>query len=216
MNIYQGASLAATFAVATAAASGLALSFNNFDGSVVEYATTYTHGLILVAASVGLKLKTGFGDHQHFGEEGTSAYRTRYIGFILGALSWIFWSASAPIITQPSKAAELLLCALALSTLWIFVHFLEMACGPKSRPEATPPPPEEVEAKQKSIAHRLWVKMSRYLWVAFNIGYMVLLLMYTGYIGGWSDVGSVYYLLIFVGIVFLDALVDDSYKRCMS
>ena len=188
MNSFQSFNLSATIAILLLVPVGLHENFNEYS-STVAYLTQNVEAVVLAAFMVLFKLKSHLDDHQYFGEiEDNKAGAIRYTEFAIGTISWIVFGLAAIDAAEPKRAAELLIVAFLISTLWVFVHLTQMYQLPRS-------------SEQGSAVKRL-------SWVLFNIGYVLALL---GFILSSAEYHWVS-LLLLMALLTIDIIFSKSFS----
>src|SRR5271166_6639102 len=132
VNLFQRVNVTATFTVVSTSAAGLVHGISGDEArpgaTAYEFAVTHREVIGIVVFSILLRFKTCFDDHYYFGDRhsGPRDYWT-LIGFLLGLLSWATWIISGSLSYNARYAAFWLLVTIGISTIWIVLHFLEVA-----------------------------------------------------------------------------------------
>jgi small-conductance mechanosensitive channel len=194
MNLFQAANGAATFLILGALVAGLAKRFDTVIGSPVDYLLAHLEIAYLGLFIVVFRIKTLLDDQRHFAEPRQDKSAFRYIGFVLAIISWIFWALAAYLLTSTLRAGELMAVSLLVSTLWIGVHAIEILVD-KDRRE-----------------NELLISLVREKWVLVNVGYMLCLVAYVGWLRPLIAPGTISPLLLLLGLLLFDLITSRSLR----
>jgi len=195
MNIFQRINLTASFLVLGALIGAFSKAILNINGPIFSHLMQRLDILLLAGFVFVFKVKTMFDDHQHLGESQQEKGGFRHAGFLLALVSWVFWALAAYLIFSPEKAAELMLVSISVSTAWIAVHLIEVLLDKKRR------------------AEELTVSLMREKWVIINIGYILLLGSYLGWLDPIVPKGNHTVLYALFGLLIFDYLTSRSYPK---
>ena len=195
MNLFQSANGAATFLVLGATGFGTANAIKATNEPIVELAMENPSLPLLIFFLIAFKIKTALDDHKHFGEPYQFKTIFRYIGFFLAFFSWFFMALSGYFIGSPLRATELLGYALAISTLWVFVHLMEIWRA-KERPST-----------------ELIISLIREKWVVVNILYILCIITYSGWLSPIIESENWYLLASMLVILLFDVVTSRSFKN---
>ena len=165
MNIFQSINI--TTGVGVVAACGVALnraiSELRPEVSLLDAASKNAVPLLVALFIILFRIKTMLDDHQHLSEERQKKGGLRHIGFLMALFSWLFWVLAAYLVFTPSRAAQLMIISIAISTAWIAVHLIELIVD-------------------KRRTQEIATSLLREKWVLFNVAYIVTLGVFIGWI----------------------------------
>jgi len=189
MKLYQSINISTILFIGAALTKGLVDTFSKVNTSIYDFLVQNPSIFCLSLFILGFKIKTMLDDQQHFGEvhqDSGSIYR--HLGFILAVLSWILLGIAAYYISFPKKSAELLIFSLVISTVWIAIHIIEILLD------------KNKERKIKEIV----ISLTREKWLLINIGYILLLGTYRGWLDPVIATGNIVVLYSLLGLLFID------------
>jgi hypothetical protein len=194
MNMFQRINITASLAVVGALGVGLYAGISKLeaDKSLFQAAAEYKHALLLSLFIILFKMKTMFDDHQHFGEEHQKKGGFRHIGFLLAMFSWLFWVFGAYAVLTPFRASELMIISIAISTAWIAVHIIEILLDKRRKEE-------------------LITSLLREKWVLINIGYILILGTYLGWLVPIILKGNIWAIVTLLVLLFFDYISSESW-----
>jgi hypothetical protein len=194
MNLFQRVNIAASLAVVGVVASSLFRAITELkpNESLLAAAGQYVNPLLLALFILVFKVKTMLDDHQHFGEERQKRGGFRHLGFLFALFSWLFWIVAAYFVFSPTRAAELMIFSIAISTGWIAVHLIEMVADKR---------------RNQEIA----TSLMREKWVLFNVGYIILLGVFLGWIKPVVQPQTTAPLVILLAFFVFDYVTSKSY-----
>lgn len=196
MNLFQRVNIAASLAVVAAAgvAYATAIAGSTQNQSLVTFLTGQAHPILLTVFVLLFKIKTMLDDHQHFGEPRQQRGGYRHVGFLFAIFSWFFWILAAYFLFAPLRAAELMIFSIAISTAWIAVHIIELI-------------------NEKKRGAELAVALMREKWVLFNVGYILCLGVFLGWIEPVVNASSYWPLVALLVLLATDYLSSKSYPE---
>lgn len=194
MNLFQRVNITASLAVVGAVGvtySGAIASLGQ-EQSLFEAAKANVNPLLLTLFVMLFKIKTMLDDHKHFGEKRQQKGGARYIAFLLALLSWFFWIVGAYFVFKTSRAAELMILSIAISTVWVLVHLGELISEGRHLSE-------------------LATSFMRERWALFNMGYIVVLGIFLGWIAPVVPHETTTSLVVLLGLLLFDYILSESY-----
>ena len=196
MNLFQRVNITASLAVlgAVGVAYADAIAKMKADQSLLAASREQLTPLLLTLFVLLFKVKTMLDDHQHFGEERQQRGGYRHLGFVLALFSWLFWILAAYFLFVPVRASELMIISIAISTAWIAVHIIEL-----------------IREKKRGV--ELAVSLMREKWVLFNVGYIICLGVFLGWIEPVVPTSSLLPLIVLLVLLAADYLSSRSYPE---
>jgi hypothetical protein len=195
MNLFQAANGAATFLILSAVVAGLAKRLTDVQDSPLTYLLDHREIAYLALFVIVFRIKTTLDDHRHFAELYRDKNIFRYIGFVLGILSWVFWALAAYLLPATSHASELMAASILISTSWVVVHLIEIAVD-KNRRE-----------------NEVMTSLMREKWVLINCAYILCLVSYIGWFRPVIMPGRQATLLVLLGLLVMDMLTSRSFRN---
>ncbi|ESR25260.1 hypothetical protein N177_1777 [Lutibaculum baratangense AMV1] len=117
--------------------------------------------VVLISAFIVMFcLKETFDDFKHFAEKPDGRERHRYAGFIVAVFFWIILAVAGFFVYKPGISALILCAFMAMTTIWVGIHVLEMMMDANRREE-------------ESGKIRL-----RVTWIIINCSYLIVLIAY--------------------------------------
>lgn len=195
MNMFQRINITASFLVMGALIAAFAQAASSIKGTIHEHLSGSENILLLALFIFLFKVKTMFDDHQHFGEPYQGRDGFRHVGFLLALFSWFFWGLAAYLVFQAEKAAELMIFSIGISTLWVVVHLVEIVVDKERRNS------------------EMVISLMREKWVGINIGYILLLGVYLGWLSPLIAGGQYFSLVALLVLLAWDYLTSRSYPK---
>ena len=188
MNSIQSYNLSATIAIILLVPVGLNEAIIASE-NIFVFLSKYHQSLLLASFVVLFKLKSHLDDHDHFAEPVGDKIVSRFIGLVLGTLSWVVLGLGAVDLTNATRAAQFIAASFLVSTVWIVVHMIEMFVG-------------------KNASEILPSLIRRNHWIFLNILYSICLI-------GFSlsfALPPMFYLLALIAALSLDIYLSESFK----
>jgi hypothetical protein len=133
-------------------------------------------------------------DHKHFAEPQQDKSASRYVGFLLAVVSWVFWGLAAYLVSSTVRSSELMAVSILVSTLWIAVHLIEILIDKERR---------NAEA---------FTSVMREKWVIVNVLYILLLIAHVGVFCPVVQPGAKAPLVLLLALLFFDVLTSRSFR----
>lgn len=194
MSIFQTANRAATFLILGAIVAGRAKQLADVQEDPIRYLLDHREIVYLGLFIILLRIKTTFDDHRHFAEVHQDQNVSRYIGFVLAILWWVFWGLAGYRLPITSRASELMAISILISTSWIVVHLIEILVDKNRR--------------NKEVV----TSLMREKWVLINIGYLLCLVGYIGWFRPLVMPGGRNALMIMLALLLFDMLTSRSFR----
>lgn len=193
MTFYQIINISTILFVGTGLVKGLVDAISNTKTSTYYFLIQNLDILILSLFILAFKVKTMLDDHQYFGEEHQGiGYFFFHLGFILALFSWVFLSISAFIVNDTQKSSELIIISLAISTAWMILHLFEIL----------------LDREKRSNFSQNMISLVREKWIFINMGYILLLGTFIGWLDPVVRKGNITSLYLLSGLLFIDFLTS--------
>ena len=211
MNLFQRVSVSGAFLVITALVAGLGFSIRDAHDAGVNDPYTYLsvhYDTVLVALILlTTRLKFLLDNHGYFADFQQDKLYARLIGFLLATVCWILYGVAATTILKPVSSLEVMALGIIVSSLWLVVHVWEVI---RIR---------NANGKIGSLQlHKNQWPDYQFKWIIFNIIYLFIIALYTGYKVKVPDCvkESSWLLVLFLFAIFVDFIVSKTYIDVLS
>lgn len=193
MNLFQRSNQSAAFLTIGGFGSGLVFALNAKPEKVAQ--VLHDPSLYLLSTFlIVFRIKSFLDDHSHFGEKSQDELYSRYVGFIFAVFSWILYGVAATSISNINLSIRVSIAALAISSIWIVVHMVEIALKKTSQ-----------SLKENELLLRM-----KWFWI--NAGYILCLGGYLGWTKTYSGCKGWPFLALINLVLAYDMWESKSYK----